>query len=62
MTVVARVLDVVCRMVLDPELAPAATTYQNEVYYFCGPPCQAAFEEHPERYLSSDGETGEAGS
>ncbi|MCD6286247.1 MAG: YHS domain-containing protein [Anaerolineae bacterium] len=51
-----RVLDVVCKMMLDPDTVPAATTYENEVYYFCGPPCQVAFEEHPERYLATDHE------
>ena len=56
-----QVLDVVCRMMLDPDTAPAATTYENEIYYFCGPSCQVAFEEHPERYLTTDnGESGEA--
>ena len=46
-----KALDVVCQMLVDPDTAPAATTYQAEAYYFCGPACQVAFEENPERYL-----------
>jgi YHS domain-containing protein len=46
-----KVLDVVCRMLVDPDTAPAATTYQAQAHYFCGPACQVAFEENPEQYL-----------
>ena len=44
-------LDVVCRMLVDPDTAPAATTYHAHAYYFCGPACQVAFEENPKQYL-----------
>lgn len=46
-----KMLDVVCRMLVDPDTAPAATTYQAQAYYFCGPPCQVAFDQNPEQYL-----------
>ena len=48
-----RVLDVVCGMKVDPEGAPAKTTYKGEIYYFCAPGCKVAFERDPERYLES---------
>jgi YHS domain-containing protein len=49
-----KVLDVVCRMMVDPDTAPAATMYQAQAYYFCGAPCQVAFEKNPELYLEPD--------
>lgn len=51
-----KVLDVVCGMMVDPDTAPAATTYHREAYYFCGPPRQVAFEEHPEQFIDEGAE------
>lgn len=51
-----RVKDVVCGMAVDPETAPAKTTYQGETYYFCAPGCKAAFERDPEQYLNQEKE------
>lgn len=58
----ALVKDVVCKMMVDPETAPAKTEYKGETYYFCAPGCRVAFEKDPERYLKSEGEDAHAGS
>lgn len=46
-----KALDVVCKMMVDPEAAPAKTEYRGETYYFCAPGCKVAFEKDPEKYL-----------
>jgi Cu+-exporting ATPase len=53
-----KVMDVVCKMQVDPDNAPAQTTYQGKTYYFCAPGCKAAFEKNPERYLQEAGTEG----
>jgi sigma-E factor negative regulatory protein RseC len=44
-------IDPVCKMVVDPQEAPASCVYQNKTYYFCNPGCKASFEQEPGKYL-----------
>ena len=48
-----RIRDVVCGMKVDPDSAPASTTYEGKTYYFCCGGCKTAFERDPKDYLSS---------
>ena len=48
-----KVLDAVCKMMVDPEAAPAHTEYQGQTYYFCAPGCKVAFEKDPDKYLKT---------
>jgi class 3 adenylate cyclase len=43
-------LDPVCRMVVDPELAPEHTVYRGVEYHFCSHACARAFAADPRRY------------
>jgi Cu+-exporting ATPase len=45
------VKDVVCKMMVDPDPAPAKAEYKGRTYYFCAPGCKVAFERDPEKYL-----------
>jgi Cu+-exporting ATPase len=45
--------DVICRMEVKPETAPAQTEYKGKTYYFCAPGCKTAFEKNPEKYLQA---------
>jgi YHS domain-containing protein len=45
-------LDVVCKMQVDPETAPAKSEYKGKTYYFCARGCKVAFDKDPEKYLS----------
>lgn len=47
----AKVRDVVCDMMVDPEEAPAQTDYKAATFYFCSEECKEAFERNPEKYL-----------
>lgn len=49
-----KVLDVVCKMMVDPDSAPAKTEYQGKTYYFCAPGCKVAFEKDPKAYVQED--------
>jgi len=44
-------VDPVCKMVVDPEGAPAHFTYLGKTYYFCHPACKESFAKDPEKYL-----------
>lgn len=47
------VKDPVCGMDVDPKTANWSSTYQGQTYYFCSPGCKKAFDENPEKYLTS---------
>jgi Cu+-exporting ATPase len=49
-------LDVVCKMEVDPETAPAKSEYKGKTYYFCAPGCKVAFDKDPEKYLNASHE------
>jgi class 3 adenylate cyclase/YHS domain-containing protein len=44
------VVDPVCRMRLEPELAPARLPFQGSEYHFCSLACAQAFLQTPEVY------------
>jgi len=50
----AKVKDVVCGMMVDPETAAAQAEYKGKTYYFCAPGCKASFEKDPEKYLQGE--------
>jgi YHS domain-containing protein len=47
----AQVVDVVCKMSVDPKTA-LKMEYKGKTYYFCQPDCKDNFEASPETYLS----------
>lgn len=51
----AQVRDLVCGMMVDPDTAPARSTYQGTTYYFCTVECRDLFEANPARYTSRSG-------
>jgi YHS domain-containing protein len=57
----AKVKDVVCGMMVDPETAAAQAEYKGATYYFCAPGCKAAFEKDPEKYLQGEAGGSQAG-
>jgi Cu+-exporting ATPase len=45
--------DPVCGMQVDPNKAPATSSYKGQKYSFCGQECKDKFDTEPERYLKS---------
>lgn len=43
--------DPVCGMMVDPDAAPAHTTYESQEVYFCSHECRREFESDPARYV-----------
>jgi YHS domain-containing protein len=48
-----QVKDPVCGMMVDPDTAPAHTSYESQEVYFCSHECRRQFEEEPERYAAN---------
>ncbi len=48
-----KVVDPVCGMEIDPRRA-IEYEYQNKVYHFCNPNCEAHFKRDPERFKNYD--------
>jgi YHS domain-containing protein len=48
-----QIRDPVCGMMVDPETAPAHTTYESQEVYFCSPECRREFEQEPARYIEN---------
>ena len=46
-----KVVDPVCKMVIDSEMAAAASEYHGQTIYFCAQGCKIAFDKNPEKYL-----------
>jgi heavy metal translocating P-type ATPase len=44
-------IDPVCGMSVDPQTAPAKTTFNSVEYYFCCTHCLAKFQADPQKYL-----------
>lgn len=44
------VLDPVCQMKLQKEIAPYSLKFREKIYYFCSKNCQETFEENPEKF------------
>ena len=47
-----RVIDPVCRMVVDPDHAAGRLIYNDSAYSFCTLTCAGAFARDPERFIS----------
>lgn len=47
----AKELDPVCGMEVDPTRSAFKVVYKGKVYYFCSSHCKRAFESDPEKYL-----------
>ncbi len=48
-----QVKDPVCGMMVDPETAPAHTTYESQEVFFCSHECRREFEVEPARYAEN---------
>jgi YHS domain-containing protein len=48
-----QVKDPVCGMMVDPEIAPAHTTYESQEVFFCSHECRREFEVDPAHYAES---------
>jgi YHS domain-containing protein len=48
-----QVKDPVCGMMVDPETAPAHTTYESQEVYFCSHECRRQFEAEPAQYVEN---------
>jgi Cu+-exporting ATPase len=46
-------VDPVCKMLVQPESAPAKYDYNGTTYYFCMPGCRDKFAADPEKYLKA---------
>ena len=47
-------IDPICKMVVDEDTAQFKTEYEGTTYYFCAPGCKKAFDENPEKYISTE--------
>ena len=45
-----KVVDPVCKIVIDSEKAAATSEYQDQTIYFCAKGCKIAFDKNPEKY------------
>ena len=54
MATVARVVDPVCGMMVDPLSAAGEFEYGGMTYYFCNPRCEERFRRDPGGYLSGN--------
>lgn len=44
-------IDLVCGMIVNPDSAPAKTTYAGNEYSFCSAYCKAVFEKDPQKFI-----------
>ena len=52
MATVAKVMDPVCGMMVDPLSAAGKFDHEGTTYYFCNPRCEERFRRDPDGYLS----------
>lgn len=57
----AKSIDPVCKMEVDPATAPARSEYKGQTYYFCAPGCKREFDKNPEKYLGASAGQGSHG-
>jgi len=50
----AHAKDVVCGMMVDPDVARHESKHKGRTYYFCSPRCKATFDKEPEKYASPE--------
>ncbi len=46
--------DPVCGRTVIEARSAARSQYRGKTYHFCGPVCQAAFDEDPEQYMKAE--------
>ena len=46
-----KVVDPVCKMVIDSDKAVATSEHKGQTIYFCAKSCKIAFDKDPEKYL-----------
>ena len=54
----AKVVDPVCKMVIDSEKAVAVSEYRGQTYYFCAKGCKIAFDKDPEKFVAHQEDPG----
>ena len=47
------VKDPVCGMEIEESQAAAHSEYEGTTYHFCAPGCKRAFDQDPEKFLST---------
>ncbi|MEM2143977.1 MAG: heavy metal translocating P-type ATPase, partial [Candidatus Jordarchaeaceae archaeon] len=47
----AKAIDPVCKMEVDPKTAKYKSEYQGKTYYFCAPGCKKSFDENPKKFV-----------
>ncbi len=52
----AKAVDPVCGMELDPGQIEAQSSYQGKEYDFCSEECKRLFDDNPQDYLSEASE------
>ncbi|MBE3577785.1 MAG: YHS domain-containing protein [Limnochordales bacterium] len=57
----AKSIDPVCKMEVDPATAPARSEYKGQTYYFCAPGCKREFDKNPEKYVGAGAGQGSHG-
>ncbi len=48
--------DLVCGMIVNPDSAPARTTYAGNEYSFCAAYCKEVFEKDPQKFIQDSKE------
>ena len=52
--------DLVCGMIVNPDSAPARTTYAGSEYSFCTAYCKEVFEKDPQKFFKDSQNWGKA--
>ncbi len=47
----AKAIDPVCKMEVDPKTAKFKSEYKGKTYYFCAPGCKKSFDENPKKFV-----------
>lgn len=50
-------IDPICKMEVDEKTAQFKSDYRGKTYYFCAPGCKMAFDENPEKYVTTETES-----
>jgi YHS domain-containing protein len=51
--VATKVVDPVCKMMIDPDDAAATSDYEGATYHFCATRCKTRFDADPARYAQT---------
>lgn len=55
-----KVLDPVCGMEIDRDMAAAKLNYRGKTYYFCSVGCKREFQKNPARFIGQREKAGVA--